>query len=71
MLFTEYDEMETMQMFKEEGREEGLEQGRIIGTVDTMRDDGRSDAEIIDRIISKYNLSRSTAEQYVCQTVTC
>ena len=31
MLLTEYNEAETMQMFKEEGREEGFAEGRAEG----------------------------------------
>ena len=30
MLLTEYNETETMALFKEEGREEGLEEGRNL-----------------------------------------
>ena len=31
MLLTEYNEAETMELFREEGREEGLEEGRKEG----------------------------------------
>ena len=38
---------------------------RIQGAVETMRDDGKSDQEIIARLMSKYGLTREEAEGYV------
>ena len=46
------------------GREEGREDG-IIVAVDIMREDGKTDSEIIARIRSKFNLTQEQAEEYV------
>ena len=45
--------------------EEGIAKGKILGTIETMRDDGRDDQTIIDRIMKKYDLDREEAEEYV------
>ena len=54
---------------REEGRAEGISTGKIIGTVETMRDDDKSDSEIIDRIMRKFGLTQEEAEKYVLQLV--
>ena len=43
-----------------EGRAEG-----IAGAVDIMRDDGKSDQEIIEKIKNKFGLTQEQAEEYV------
>ena len=48
-----------------EVREEGKEIGKILGTVETMRDDGKDDQTIITRLINKYGLTQAEAEGYV------
>ena len=40
-------------------------EGRIEGTVDTMRDFGREDAEIKKTLMQKYSLSEKEAEMYL------
>ena len=50
---------------RQEGREEGLEEGVILGAIETMRDDGRSDEDILARLMKKYGLSRKDAEGYL------
>lgn len=49
-------------------RKEGREEGKIIGTIDTMRDDGKDNQAIVKRLIEKFHLSRETAEAYVLPT---
>ena len=38
-------------------RKEGEARGIILGAVETMRDDGKSNGEIIARLMAKYDLS--------------
>ena len=47
------------------GRTEGEASGRILGTVETCRDLGFSNADIIKRLIEKFGLSQNEAEAYV------
>ena len=47
------------------GRAEGEARGRILGTVETCRDLGFSNADIIKRLIEKFGLSQNEAEAYV------
>lgn len=47
------------------GKAIGLSTGKIIGTVETMRDEGRSDTAIITRLMTKYGLTKEQAEEYV------
>ena len=42
MLFTEYEEKETMELFREEGREEGIKEGREEG-IKEGREEGREE----------------------------
>ena len=52
-----------------EGRAEGLAEGRaegmILGTIETMRDDGKTDEEILARITGKYDLTEEEAKEYL------
>ena len=43
MCLTEYDEAETMNMFKEEGRREGYEDGRREGEAERQRLDAENE----------------------------
>ena len=62
----EYMIMEIREMeARAEAIAEGREEGRILGTVETMLDDGKSVNEIISRIMSKYNLNDEEAKTYV------
>lgn len=72
MCITEYNEAETMQLFKEEGREEGIAEGIEKGTAEGIRlfiQDKFEDSVPEDKIISKlcrlYKLSESEASRYV------
>lgn len=60
MCITEYNESETMQMFKEEGRKEGIQ-----GTVDILRDLGNDDDTIRKLIMEKFQLTEKNAERYL------
>jgi len=57
-----------MMIHEMEVREEGREEGKILGTIETMRDDGKDDQAIITRIINKYGLTKEEAERYVLPT---
>ena len=48
-----------------EVREEGREEEKIIGTIETYREIGLDDQTIIKNIIMKYNLDQEEAEKYV------
>ena len=45
--------------------EEIIRDERIQGYVESMRDDGKSDQEIINRLMLKYGLKLEDAEKYV------
>ena len=53
----------------EYGEARGISTGKILGAVETMRDDGKSDKDIIVRLMSKYGLSEKEAEEYVLTPV--
>ena len=59
---------DTLDAKEAKGREEGREEGKIIGTVETYRDMGLDNNSIIKRLVEKYGLSRSKAEAYVLET---
>ena len=46
-------------------RNDGINEGIIIGTVETFRDIGLDDKSIITKIMEKYSLSQKEAEGYV------
>lgn len=76
MLLTEYDEAAAMGLFKEEGRKEGWEEGRkegraegkILGAVETCKDLGMDNNSIVQRLMTKFSLTRTEAESYVLAT---
>ena len=41
----------------------------ITGVVEIMREDGKDDRAIIERLMSKYDLTQEEAEKYVLVTV--
>ena len=45
--------------------EEIIRDERIQGAVETMRDDGKSDEQIVERLMLKYGLKKEKAEEYV------
>ena len=38
-----------------------------MGAVEIMREDGKDDRTIVDRLMSKYNLTQEEAEKYVLE----
>ena len=42
--------------------------GMCKGTVETMRDDGKDEATMIARLMSKYDLTQEEAEKYLLPT---
>ena len=65
---------ETMEELKEAGEMKGsvlelfkdeLKDERILGYVESQRDEGKTDQEIIARIMSKFGLEKKDAEGYV------
>ncbi len=65
MFLTEYDEELHERTCWEEGRKQGKEEGIIIGTVNTLRELGRSDEEICDALEKTYNLSADDVQKFV------
>ena len=70
MLLTEYNEVETMELFKEEGREEGRVEGRAEGQILQAIKMYRiwahyNDEQILDVIQSEFGLSEEEAESYM------
>ena len=53
----------------EQGIERGLNRG-IIGAIEMLREDGKEDKVIIERIMRKYHLTRAEAEAYVLEACT-
>ncbi len=49
-----------LDLFRDEMKDE-----RIQGAVETMRDDGKSDEQIVERLMNKYGLKKDEAEGYV------
>ncbi|MGO5335609.1 hypothetical protein ACTQZS_02230 [Bilifractor sp. LCP19S3_H10] len=45
-----------------EGEKKGLEQGIILGAIDTMRDYGVSEEKILQRIMKKYQILEEDAK---------
>ena len=68
MCITEYDEAETMRMFREEAREEGRLEGRLegeaMGIIDAGFDFGLSEQDILNRLQSKLRISSQEAQKY-------
>ena len=52
----------------EEGRTQGIEEGKILGIIEIMREDGRSDEDIIARLVSRCGLTEEQAEEYLTGT---
>ena len=68
MLLTEYNEAETMELFREEGREEGLEEGRKEGIKEGRKEgikEGRKEGilEILFTLVKDKILTISDAAQ--------
>ena len=49
----------------EKERKEGIKEGIILGTIETMFDDGKPEKEILERIMNKYDLTHEGAVKYV------
>ena len=47
----------------------GVEQGKIIGAVEMLRDMGIDDHSIVEKLMDKYGLTQEDAEKYVLQLV--
>ena len=78
MLLTEYNEIETMELFKEEGREEGLQEGltkglqegltkgQILQAIKMYRNWVHyNDEQILAAIQTEFSLSPEEAEYYL------
>ena len=69
MLLTEYDEAKTMELFKEEGREEGRKDGIDIGTINTYV--GLVEDGVIDTATAAQRLGVTEARvREICATWT-
>ena len=56
-----------LQLLLKEERQEGREEGRILGTIETMYDEGKSKEQITDRIVKKYGVGQERAEELYSQ----
>ena len=66
MLLTEYNEAEAMELFREDGRKEGIEEGRIKQAIKMYRDLVRyNDEQILAAICEEFDLSPEEAETYI------
>ena len=80
MCVTEYNETETMQMFKEEGREEGREEGIGIGreegigigreegvrsVISVVKKMGGGELDVIESVVTNMGLSEDAAAAIV------
>ena len=52
-----------LQLLLKEERQEGREEGRILGTIETMYDEGKSKEQITDRVVKKYGIEQERAEE--------
>ena len=48
-----------------EGKAEGKAEGRIVGNIEVWRELGIHDADIVSRLMEKYNLTEDAAKQYL------
>ncbi len=64
MLLTEYDEKTAMELFKEEGRAEGREEG-IQGIVALCQKVGYSITDAMENVITTFRLDESTSRAMV------
>jgi hypothetical protein len=56
-----------LQLLLKEERQEGREEGRILGTIETMYDEGKSKEQITDRVVKKYGIELERAEKLYSQ----
>lgn len=70
MLLTEYDEKKVLKMFYRDGRQEGLEEGRmeeqnrgILKAIEMLRELNHSDDVIIQMITQKYEISADEVKE--------
>lgn len=54
-----------MEELKEEGKAEGRAEGKILGTIETLKSMNFSDAEIIQHMQEKYNLTEEQVKEYL------
>ena len=52
------------------GITQGLSEGKILGIIETMREDRRSNEDIIARLVSRCGLTEEQAEEYLTGTET-
>ncbi len=64
MLDTEYNESKVMELFKEDGKREGLDEG-ISGTVSILRSMNVDDKIIVQKLCEQYDLIEKEAEKYL------
>lgn len=59
-----YDRMDILTYGNDRERK-GLSKGKILGVIEAMRDDDKSDKEIMERLITKYGYTQAQAEEAV------
>ena len=55
---------------EQNGEQLGIQTGKIQGTIDTLREFGHPESDIKARIMKKYNLSPSEADNYLSGVIT-
>ena len=68
MWLTEYNEEEVMQQFRDEGYEDGREEGHADGVravVELCKDFGVSSSDAVEKIVANMHISQSEANRLV------
>ena len=65
MSIYEYDEEKTLRMFREEGYEDGERNGKIQATIEMCLEFNLSSDEILQRLMTKFQLSENEAREYL------
>ncbi len=64
MSIYEYDEEKTMRMFRDEGYEDGKRNGKIQATIEMCLEFKLSSDDILQRLMTKFQLSENEAREY-------
>ncbi|GFI29103.1 hypothetical protein IMSAGC013_00487 [Lachnospiraceae bacterium] len=54
---------------EQNGEQLGIQTGKIQGAIDTLREFGHPESDIKARIMKKYNLSPSEADDYLSKVI--
>ena len=65
IMITLFDQKYNVEAYAREQKEEGIEQGKIQGIIETCRYFGASLNDVINMVAKKFNFSKEKAEEYV------